>query len=482
MITYFLKIILCSALLLLFYFLFLEKEKMLRFNRAYLLSGIFLSFIIPFMSLSTEIVQNILPIEQFDNAPSTNIQEIIATQVNTPPEEHNYFTIAGWTIYLTVTIFLFARLTRNIFNIYHKIKTNKAIPYHGAKLVLVNDNVVPHSFLQYIFINKNAIEQSAIEKEILGHELTHVTQKHSLDILFLELLLVFFWFNPFLFLYRRCIKLNHEFLADDAVIKRFNDTAAYQYLLLERSNQPASLSLNSEFNYLLTKKRLIMMTRTTSKRIALLKKLALLPIIGLAIFLFSTKTIAQKPAKLTPQSKMEVSSTVEGASLELMNEYATIVAKHKPGPNEVSGKPSGYYKDITDAERDRLETIFLQMNKTQQAQQEIFFMPPIPPFRKSVPTSAQLQSWVNAKKYGVWIDEKRVANSILSKYSVNDFSHAFVSQLSKNAVNYGKHYVQVNLMTNAYYKNYFDQANANKKNSMLMRRFKNNVESRYYLR
>ena len=473
MTAYILKTILCSALLLLFYFLFLEREKMHRFNRFYLLFGIALSFIIPLISITTTVSQNLLPLEQLINVPEDNLQEAITQQTIPAAGRQSFLPIFLWVIYLSGSIFLLSRFLKNIFRIYYKVKNNTVIPYHNSKLVLTADKIIPHSFLQYVFIDKDGFERSAIEKEVLSHELTHVRQRHSLDILFLELLLVVCWFNPFLYLYRKVVQLNHEFLADDAVIETFNNTKAYQYLLLEKSNQAGCLPLTSRLNYLLTKKRLVMMTRTTSSRVSIVKQLALLPTITLAIFLFSTRTIAQEPAKAAPQSRMEVSSTVEGASQELMNEYAAILAKHKPGPNEVWGKTFGYYKDLTDAEKNRLEVIFLQMNKTQQAQQEVFFMPPIPPFGKAPPTSTQLQSWENAKKYGVWIDGKRISNTMLSNYSTRDFSHAFVSPLSKNAINYGKHYYQVDLMTNAYYKDYFEKTKANKKNTMAMRRFKN---------
>jgi hypothetical protein len=118
------------------------------------------------------------------------------------------------------------------------------------------------------------------------------------------------------------------------------------------------------------------------------------------------------------------------------------------------------------------------MNKTQQGQQEIFFIAPFPPFEKEVPTAAQLQSWENGKKYGVWINDKRVANESLTKYKASDFSHVFVSALSKNAINYGKHYVQVNLMTNAYYKDYYEKEKANTKNTIAIRRFKSKEDAK----
>jgi len=417
MIAYFLKTIACSALLLLFYFLFLEREKMHRFNRYYLLFSIALSFIIPLISITTMVTQNLLPIEQSLNVPGNALREAIIKQTNPATSSQSYIPIFLWGVYLSVSIFLLYRFFKIISRIYYKIKSNASVPYYNAKLVLTTDKIVPHSFLHYIFIDKDAFENSTIEKEILNHELTHVRQRHSLDILFVELLFVFCWFNPILYLYRRFIQLNHEFLADDAVIKTFNDTKAYQYLLLERSSQAKSLSFTSQFNYLLTKKRLVMLTRTTSTGIAVLKELALLPIIAFAIFIFSTKTVAQEPAKAIPQIKKEVPSTVEGASPELMKEYADIVAKRAPNPNEKAGPAFKHYWQFTDTERDRLEEIFLKMSKMQQSQQTVMFWPKIPPSPKVVPTKTQFESFKDPSIYGVWIDGKKVGNDVLNKYS-----------------------------------------------------------------
>ena len=94
----------------------------------------------------------------------------------------------------------------------------------------------------------------------------------------------------------------------------------------------------------------------------------------------------------------------------------------------------------------------------------------LPPLPQAVPTDKQLETWEDAKLYGVWIDGKKVTNSILSDYSNTDFSHWDVSKLSKNAVDYGKHYYQVDLMTKEYYQQYYKPAAETKdKNIMFLR-------------
>jgi TonB family protein len=166
---------------------------------------------------------------------------------------------------------------------------------------LTRDNYVPHSFLNYVFIYKEDYVKGNIEKEIFNHELAHVRQRHSLDILFIELITLFAWINPILYLYRRAIQLNHEFLADEFVVNSVTSPHDYQLLLLDKAMQPSVLVLSSSFNYLQTRKRIIMMTKKTSYRIAILKQIALIPVIVATGFIFSTKVIAQETKKPAQQ-------------------------------------------------------------------------------------------------------------------------------------------------------------------------------------
>jgi TonB family protein len=114
-------------------------------------------------------------------------------------------------------------------------------------------------------------------------------------------------------LYRRKIKLNHEFLADETVIKNKRNIQHYQTLLINAINQKMSINAASNFNYLITKKRFIMMTKTTSKKMALCKRLALIPVFFAAICMFSSNTVAQNLPNILPQQPSE---NVESDSLK----------------------------------------------------------------------------------------------------------------------------------------------------------------------
>jgi hypothetical protein len=137
-----------------------------------------------------------------------------------------------------ITTVLLSRFIVHLIKIQQKTKRNPKQNFHNSTLVLLEENVLPHTFLHYIFINKSEFEKSAIEAELYTHELTHVRQKHTLDILFIEILKTIFWFNPILIVYKKAIQLNHEFLADEKVVKSYNNVPFYQKLLLEKASWP----------------------------------------------------------------------------------------------------------------------------------------------------------------------------------------------------------------------------------------------------
>lgn len=102
------------------------------------------------------------------------------------------------------------------------------------------------------------------------------------------------------------------------------------------------------------------------------------------------------------------------------------------------------------------------MSEQQQAQQLVVFGLLPPPMEKSIPTEKQIESWKDAKIYGVWIDGKLISNAELNNYTNTDFAHLFVSGLEKNAINYGKHFYQVNLMMTDHYAAYYKKQIENK--------------------
>lgn len=287
MIDFVIKSTLSLFVLLAVYHILLEKEKIHQFNRFYLLFSLVFSFSIPFITI--EVIQESIS----TLAGKTTIKPAEPTMAIIE-DTMSYWFITFWSFYAIITSALIIRFVRNIRKLTSRIKSNPVIDYKKAQLVLLKEKILPHTFLNTIFINETDYHNRKIEAELYTHELIHVTQKHTLDILLIEILKMVFWFNPIFIFYKKAIQLNHEFLADEKVVKSYNNVPFYQNLLLSVANANSNYYLASNLNYSITKKRLIMMTKTTSASRAMLKKLALMPLFSALIFFTCVKTVAQE--------------------------------------------------------------------------------------------------------------------------------------------------------------------------------------------
>lgn len=293
MISYLILSTICMGVLLLFYHAVLEKEKIHHINRGYLLFSLIFSLTI--LLIPVGLADAVLP--WFHHLQASEIQPITFEGWITKPvaevnvdvmsqggEQTSSFGLLirlALIAYFAVAAMFFVRLLRIVTLIRMKTRRNPRRIFKGRKVVLLAEQVVPHTFMNTIFVNRKQYERGEIGGEVLVHELTHARQKHTLDILFVELLKILFWFNPILYFYKKAILLNHEFLADKAVISAGAVVPEYQTLLLKTvMAQPAS-GLTSNFNYQMTKKRFEMMTWTTSNPRTFLKITALLPLFAI---------------------------------------------------------------------------------------------------------------------------------------------------------------------------------------------------------
>lgn len=279
MIHFFLKSTICIFIFFIFYKLFLEKQKIHQFNRFYLLGMLLMSLIIPNIELSIE-------------SPLANIHVIDIAKFD-------LLSVLFWTYlfygYVFISSFLFVRLIISLVAVIHKIRINKHIETDkGMSLVLINDTIVPHTFLSYIFLNKKDYSTGSIKEEIYTHEFTHGNEKHTIDVLLIELFQVFFWFNPLIYLVKNSIKLNHEFIADEKVIKTHNNQFEYQNLLLDLASFSKPTYIVSSVNYSLTKQRFKMMEKQSSVLIKKIIQITVLPFVILIIFLLADVSISDE--------------------------------------------------------------------------------------------------------------------------------------------------------------------------------------------
>lgn len=402
MIAYILKSAICLATFLVVYHLFFEKMKMHRFNRFYLLLSLVAGLVLPVLTIEVSadvlnhapLLSNTIALPEIVSSLPTEASGSVVVQDSS--SSYNLETLLI-LLYGVIACVLAIRFARNLLIIRSRIYKNQRIKINEASLVMLSNEVLPHSFLNHIFINEDDYREGRIEEQLLEHELTHVRQIHSLDILFVEIMKIIFWFNPVFIFYKKAIQLNHEFLADEAVVCRY-EVSAYQYLLLKETNLAEPSPLASNLNYSLTKKRLTMMIKTTSKLKIWTARLAVLPVLAAMLFLFSMKSVTEVRT-LKPTTFNNVAEKTTEPNRETFFKGATIWIENKDG-KYVPKK----YDEMTAAEKAAL--------------------PDPPKVLAKVPTNEMVTSWkAKTDVYTICINDKYVDNSELAKYKAADFAY-----------------------------------------------------------
>jgi hypothetical protein len=283
MITFFIKSTLCLFVLYGFYHIFLRNQKVLLFNRFYLIFSLIFSLVIPLIVIT---INAELPLYNALDRFTVYSKYLIQKKTVMEPAS-TLFNFQNLLVVFLIVIssILLIRFAMNIIRIIRKIVSNQKVQYENTKLVLIHDKTLPYSFFNYIFVNQPDFENGKIEKDLLIHEEAHCLQYHSIDVIFIEVLNVFLWFNPAIWLYRKAILLNHEYYADNKVLMT-RDLIDYQHILLNIILQSNPDSLVSNFEYAFIKKRLNMMTKSIPQHYAILRKIS-----AISVFLFIAITL-----------------------------------------------------------------------------------------------------------------------------------------------------------------------------------------------
>lgn len=199
----------------------------------------------------------------------------------------------------------------------------------GVKVRLTTIEGSPFSFFSWIFIHRNLMNEPSLH-EVLQHEQTHVRQWHSLDVMLSELACVVFWFNPFVWLLKREVRVNLEYLADQNVLQQGNDSRSYQYHLLSLTFPRSVATLSNNFNVLPLKKRIMMMNKKRTKEIGRLKYLLLLPVCALLFMLSSAPVSAQSKATTHPDGSVTIKYGGKDMEIKKAGEDAYMVVDEMP--------------------------------------------------------------------------------------------------------------------------------------------------------
>ena len=282
MIEYIYKSSLSLAVFSALYFLVLRHIRIFKFNRIYLLFSLLYSFIIPFINFRTNL--NIPAIEIVNNLPEIIGYKGIASSYESVTASANSIVNTPLIIsFIISSIFLF-RYALNLIKILIIITKNQSIQAKDCTIILSDENKQAYSIFKYIIINRDEYLDGKISKEILIHEQAHCKQLHTVDLLFLELVVALFWFNPFVWLFRFAIRSNHEFLSDSVVLltETYID---YQKVLIREACGKSPILLASNFSYRLIKKRMHMMTKKSSNITKMAGRIIVIPIALLLLFL-----------------------------------------------------------------------------------------------------------------------------------------------------------------------------------------------------
>ncbi|PKA82593.1 beta-lactamase regulating signal transducer with metallopeptidase domain [Ulvibacter sp. MAR_2010_11] len=329
MIHYILQTIACQLLFLLVYDLFLKKETFFNWNRLYLIATPVLSFLLPLIKIDA--IQQSIPPEYTIQLPAVLIgnvasEELVATS---NPSVLNLGWETFWILGVLISLTFFGYKLYKLF----KLKRSGSTATFGKMhLVLLPKSDAAFSFFNTVFLGEKLSETQ--QKNILLHEKVHMEQRHSIDLLFFELLRVLCWFNPLIYVFQNRMELLQEFIADAGVASQKDKREYYQDLLSQVFHTEKISFINTFFNHSLIKKRIVMLQKSRSKKIFQLKYLLLVPVVcGMLIYTScAQETKSEDTAVVADFQKGDTSQSEIISNIEALKE--SIAAKGNLTPEE----------------------------------------------------------------------------------------------------------------------------------------------------
>jgi TonB family protein len=313
------------------YCLVLRRETFHCLNRFYLLGALVAGLLIPLIQLPQDAPVLVAQVD---------LLEMSARPIGTTESSVFDYAPLLWGVYalgVCLALLRFGWGLAQIFRLYRKGHKERG---EGYWLVSTDGLHEPFSFLNCIYLSRRTKADAAERSYIIRHEAAHVRQRHTLDVFFLEGMRLVFWFNPLLYFYGRALRETHEYLADSEAVKTISKKQ-YGRLLIEQSCLGSSLALVHKFNYSQIKRRIIMMTRHPSSPKAMLKYLAVLPLLCLLTYLFAERTFRPTPelppAAIVLDSLPQRLVIVDG-NLATEAEVARIPAENIASVNVLKGE------------------------------------------------------------------------------------------------------------------------------------------------
>lgn len=339
MINYLLTSTLFLGLCYAFYYWVLRREQSFQFNRFFLLGSLLISFILPLISFEA---LSLPKISVQDELPSYQLETLY---VSAQTKAQSIFDLKSvlFGVYLSGLIFMSIRFGKQLTKLYSIIRQNMKVARRDHTLVKVKGEIATSSFFNYLIWNQDEIISKEDKQRIMLHEMVHIKEKHSYDIILLEILKIIFWFNPLLFLYQKSLATIHEYLADRQVAKTTGQQD-YVKLLARQAVRKFELQTVNYFAKSQTLKRINMMN-SKNQKISAIKLVLTLPLMAAMVFLAA----CQDEESLTEPKQENEQNTIENIAIEdgkaksnTEDEVFNLV-QDQPKPKE---EMAGFYKYI----------------------------------------------------------------------------------------------------------------------------------------
>ena len=304
--AYFLKVNVAFILLYAFYRLFFYKDTFFKLRRTILLAFFGVSLLYPLMNIQDWIREQ-GPIVEVIQMYSAILPETTITPGNVPQTNWHDLLLPGISyLYWSGVIALSFRFLVQLSSILLLARRSEVTLIRNVRVHLLNKPAGPFSFFRLVFLHPDSHSEKEID-EILVHECTHVSQWHSIDVIICELVCIICWVNPFVWLLKREVRHNLEYLADDTVLESGYDSRSYQYHLLGLAHTNRSVtSLSNNFNMLHLKNRISMMNKKRSRSIGRTKYLIFIPVVGTLLILSNVDALARITDELTESTFADV--------------------------------------------------------------------------------------------------------------------------------------------------------------------------------
>ncbi len=299
--AYLLKVNVAFVLFYAFYRLFFYKDTFFKLRRAILLAFFGLALFYPLLNIQDWVRQQ-EPIADVIYMYSAMLPE--ATAKADAAASVNWY---GWLlgslgfIYWGIVAFLCGRFLVQLSSILWLAHTSERVVIHETPVYALRKAAGPFSFFRMVFLHPESHSDKETD-EILTHECTHVSQWHSIDVILSEMMCMACWFNPFVWLLKREVRHNLEYLADNTVIQSGYDSKSYQYHLLGLAHHQSVTTLYNSFNVLHLKNRIMMMNKKRSPGIVRTKYLIFIPLVGILMLLSNIEAVARLTVRLANEA------------------------------------------------------------------------------------------------------------------------------------------------------------------------------------